>query len=84
MAAAVDPVRIDLRVGPGELFAGAVKEQTTTNAGAFPFDFAQGQDFGSGLLLRSRPLNSSSYQRAPARHWWQLRAPSWFTDTPRP
>src|SRR5258708_7040847 len=32
-----------------------------------PFDSAQGQDFGSGLPLRSRPLNASNYQRAPAK-----------------
>src|SRR5713226_9280506 len=39
-----------------------------------PFDFAQGQDFGIGLPLRSRPLNASSYQRAPALNWaGQLR-----------
>jgi hypothetical protein len=31
------------------------------------------QDFGSGLPLRSRPLNASSYQRAPAKWAGQLR-----------
>ena len=60
MAAAVDPVRIDLRVGSGELFAGAVKEQTTTNAGAFPFDFAQGQDDGVKLRMTRLRLRGGS------------------------
>jgi hypothetical protein len=32
------------------------------------FDFAQGQDFGSGLR---RPLNASSCQRALKMVWWK-------------